>query len=197
MALQSRDRRALTFLGVAIALVLAYLYGVEPLVRGQQQLAQDIAARREQLLKYQQVVARRKPIEQQRQKIAAVLKQLGELIFVGDKPSLAAAELQQVLKELARREGVKIEREKILEPIEAGNFQQILVEINVRSSVRNISRLIYQIEGYAKFLAIPEFSIEVANRRKPSTVKARLVVTGLLWEPESTLAPPQQDRVES
>ncbi|MBI3090232.1 MAG: type II secretion system protein M [Candidatus Tectomicrobia bacterium] len=184
MALKQRDRRALLLLGVVVVGFLAYAYGIEPLIRRQRHVREEIARQQEQLRTYQRIVARRKGLTLYRQSLTAALQQLDAIIYTGDKAPLTAAEVQQVLKELARRAGVKIEREKILDPVEAGSFLRIPVEINARTSIRNLSQLIYLIEAYAKFLAIPELSIEVANRQNPSTIRARFVVTALLREPK-------------
>ena len=182
MPLQTRDRRALLAMGVVLALVVGYLYVADPVIQSQRNVQAGIVKQSEQLRTFQQVVRRRKELELIRHSIAASMEKLDERVYVGDKPPLTAAELQRALKELARQAGVRIEREKILDPVAAGSFQRIPIEINVRSSVKNLSHLMYLIESYPKFLVISELKIEVTNRRNPSNVKARLVVGALLRE---------------
>ena len=93
---------------------------------------------------------------------------------------MAAANLQDILKTLSAKNKIKIHSEKVLDAKSFDYFEQIPVQIDFTSSVRNLTNFIYDIETYKKSLSITDLNIRVTNRRDPRDIRATIVVAGLM-----------------
>lgn len=180
MKLKRREKKFLIFMGIAIASVALYFLLVEPLLQGQTILKGDIEKKKATLDKYRNTLAKKDQLLARREFLRQKLGVLDALLLKGDKPPLAAAELQRILKGIADGTGVSVEREKIVDPVKSGIFLKIPVEIYTTTELSRLTELLYQIENYKKYLIVTEVEIEADNKRSPRLVRSKLIVAGLI-----------------
>lgn len=185
MAINKRDRTAIK-LGVAlVAALLFYLLAVEPWVEGQQRVRDQFEAKTILLKKYRSVLNQRETLEEELELLEGTLTSLEGKLLGGEKPPLAAAELQKILKSAAEQAGVKIVSERILDPVVRGHYMEVLVEINVKCNVTKFTLLLFEIEKSPKYLSVKEMNVRGDHRINPKEVSGKLVITGLIRNPES------------
>jgi len=116
-------------------------------------------------------------------KLENTKKELSELekgLLSGDKPPVAAAELQKLLKEIAMSMNVEIKSERISTPVETGPYLGIPVEIGFTAPTAKLKDMILRIETSPMLLAISALDIRVMNFKNPTEVYAVMTVKGFL-----------------
>ena len=120
--LGKRERMFLFAAGAATALFLSGKWLVIPFLQFESGAAGRIEGKLAILNAYGSVVARKPLLLEEQRELEAALGEYGKALLPSDKPTLAAADLQTRLKELAARFGLNIVSEKILNHREKGAF---------------------------------------------------------------------------
>src|SRR6266511_3061243 len=96
--LQPRERRLLILGAIVAAGVLGYMYVIEPLQARHERVQVLVAAREELLARQLRLVMRRDRYAQERDTLQAEIAERRKRLLPGDKPPLAASELQKLVK---------------------------------------------------------------------------------------------------
>ena len=99
-------------------------------------------------------------------------------LLSGDKPPVAAAELQKLLKETAMSLNVEIKSERISTPVDAGLYLEIPVEIGFIAPTAKLRDMILRIETAPTLLSVSTLDIRVMNFKNPTEVYAVMTVKG-------------------
>lgn len=116
-------------------------------------------------------------------KLENAKKELTELergLLSGDKPPVAAAELQKLLKEIAMSLNVEIKSERISTPVDMGPYLGIPVEIGFTAPTAKLKDMILRIETSPMLLTISALDVRVMNFKNPAEVYAVMTVKGFL-----------------
>ncbi len=116
-------------------------------------------------------------------KLARAKEELNDLekgLLPGDKPSLAAAELQKLLKDTASSLKVDIKSEKIVNPAETAYYVEVPVEIGFTATTAKLKDMILKIETAPVLLAISALDIRVMNFKNPTEVYVVMTVKGFI-----------------
>jgi Tfp pilus assembly protein PilO len=173
--MRKRDRLAL---GLAMAAAAVYLLAslvVIPRVRQYQENADLIAQEREALGGYLETLARERTLREQQTALKAGLETYARYMLAADKAPLAAAELQNRVKEAAASSGLEIISEKIGSPVKGEQYTQIPVEITANGTIGSLSAFLYAIETGSPLLTIPEITIRVNKKRTFDAVSKKYV----------------------
>jgi type II secretory pathway component PulM len=178
--LQSRERRLLVFGGIVAAIVLGYMYVIEPALEHHERVRSLITAREELLARQQRLVARRERYLQERDALQAEIRQRRERLLPGDKPPLAASELQKLVKSLAQDAGVEVRSERILPTTERGGYTEVPVEVTLAGPIRAIVSFLYRLEAVPVQVSVQDFKLRVVSITSPRELLATLAVTGYI-----------------
>jgi Tfp pilus assembly protein PilN len=102
----------------------------------------------------------------------------------GDKPPIAAAALQKLLKEKVSSLNINVKLERALNPVDAKFYLGIPVEIGFTASTNKLSDLLLGLRKSPFLLTVSEMKIRVTNISNPMDVYATLVVTGFIKKPD-------------
>ena len=119
-------------------------------------------------------------------RIAAVRQEIGkqEKVFLrGTKPPVAAAILQRFLKEKASSLNIEVKMERTVNPVDAGVYLGIPVEIGFTASTEKLKELLYKLRAAPYLLTVSELRIRVTNISNPLDIYATVVVTGFIKKP--------------
>ncbi|MBI5788190.1 MAG: hypothetical protein HZA78_04985 [Candidatus Schekmanbacteria bacterium] len=180
MALQDREKTIIWIGGVIILLIIAYRWGITPVMESQAGVRDKLAANSLILAKSNNKIARQKELETQIKTVNGEITLAEKNLLKGETPSLAAAELQKLLKNITNKENVKISSEKIISPQDADEYQKIPVQIALNCLVSDLRKVLFQIENCPTALIVAETKIKVNDVRNPSNVEAMLTVFGLI-----------------
>lgn len=187
----SRRERSLIELGAVILIFLgAYLYLVEPLLE-RRRIAAELTPAREAALERRRLVAAQDFAL--KADLARLERQLGtqspRLLQVAT-PAVAASELEALLKAVARQAGADVRSARILPPVERDGLLEIPIEITVAGGLKEVVRLLHELEGSQKLLTVQALSVKVGPGLPRDLITA-LTVSGYLIP--GAVAPSERD----
>ena len=188
MKISDRDKRVLTIGGVAVVVYLLVTLVVQPIYATQVRKDREIQDKIRFIEKYYEVLNQKAYYEAKSQENEKVQKSLTQKFLEGTKPGLAAAGLQKVLEGFASKSSVKIDRVRVEKHKFTESLMAIPIEITLRSSLKNLTQFIYQIESYEKFLVVEELNSRRINKTDPEELQATILISGFILngEPEGT-----------
>ena len=107
----------------------------------------------------------------------------------GPTPPLAASELQTLVKGLAEQANAEVRSERILPLVERGGLQEVPIEITVGSGLREVVRLLYDLEHTTKILTVQDVKVRVVGVGQPRDLLTTFTVSGYLLPGAATPAP--------
>jgi len=180
--LSPRDKKFLMAAAAALTAYLAIIYVIQPIHRSQGVLEGKIENKIEFIKKYYEILNQKAYYEQQNQTNEKIQATLNQRFLDGDKPGLAAADLQKIIVDIAKQSSVKIDRVRIEKPKLQSGVLSVPVEISVRSSLKDLSQMIHLIENNQKFLVIEELVLRTTRSKGLESLKTRFLVTGFIKE---------------
>ncbi len=185
MKISNREKRFLMFLGGALIIFALYEWVATPLITGQQAVRAKIDSKKVLLSKSLAKISEKETLAAKIKRAEELMSRAEKKLLPGETPSLAAAELQRILKHIANKAKINVSSEKIISPVEVGEYQKIPVRITLRCLVTDLKNFLHQVESHKVTLLIPETIIKVINRRDPGKVEATLTVAGIIKKAES------------
>jgi hypothetical protein len=104
-------------------------------------------------------------------------------LLKGDKPPVAAAELQSILKGILSSLNIEIRSERTLTPVEAGFYLGVPVEIGLISDTAKLKGFLYRLKRSRVLLTVSELRVRVTNLTNPENSYVTLVITGFIKAP--------------
>jgi len=177
----SRRERTIVVVGVAgLALVLGWLFVVEPLTERTRLTAELVPGRSQVLSRRLDLLARKDTIAKDLETTNADIEKTSERFLAEAAPAVAASELQKLTKDMAAQANTEIRSERILPPVERGEILEIPVEIAVSGEIRQLVDLLAKLEGAQKLLTVQDLRVRVVNVSQPKELLATLTVSGFI-----------------
>ncbi len=182
--LTPQQRRLAWILGGALLLVLVYLAVVSPLLALEDYWAKELTRKRQLLSRYQALKESKAKVGQANKDLKGALAQAEGQFLSGANAAVAAADLQEILKNLTGSHGVQLTSTKVLQPKEAGAYLEVPVQVPLSGSVAQMLTLLYHLEHHKKLLFIPEMEVNaprwMAGQKEASPLQVNLVVSGVI-----------------
>ncbi len=171
--------------GGVLLLVLVYLVVVSPIMALEDSWSQEIARKRQLLVKYQSLINSKAKVVQGNKEMKAALAQAESQFLSGDNPAVASADLQEILKVLTRDHGVQMTSTKVLTPREAGPYLEVPVQAQLSCTTGQLLTILYQLEHHKKLLFVPELEVNaprwtVGAQKSAAALQVNLVVSGVI-----------------
>ena len=180
------QQQRLAWIGAGLlCLLVFYFVLVYPLVALEESWSQDLARKRQLLVRYQALLSSKK-------RVALALKALKNTVghvegqfLSGGNAAVASADLQEILKNVTNAHGVQMTSLKVLQPKDAGPYQEVPVQVQLTASVTQLLTVLYHLEHHKKMLFIPELEINAPrwlakHKEETPMLQVNLVVTGLI-----------------
>ena len=101
-------------------------------------------------------------------------------LIEGQTPSLAAATLQDIVKNTVTGSGGTISSERVVKPEDLGKFNVISVSIDtVLPDSRALSDILYSLETQTPYLIVKELDIRIRDFRNPRELMVKLDVSAI------------------
>jgi hypothetical protein len=168
---------------IAIAAALTiYAFGIVPLLEAKKKADEEILLNQRLLQKYVEVLQNRKTVEEALDRTLKQGEEIQKRLLAGETPQLGAANLQDMVKRLAERNGLAIRSFRSLDPKEVGSYRRISVQIefNPMNSMQSLTQFLYQLENQEKELMIGEMDLLVYNPRMPNTIQGNMTISGYM-----------------
>ena len=143
-------------------------------------IKEEQALKTEMLEKYITLISEKTPLEETLITLKEIRIAEGSKLVEGQTLSLAAATLQDTVKEIITSRGGTISSERVGKPEDHGKFKIITVSVDsVLPDPRTLSDILYSIETEIPYLAITQLDVRVRNFRNPRELMVKLSVSAL------------------
>ncbi len=178
MRISSRERRLLVAGAVALVAFLLVNYLIIPAISRQMRVRAEYRDKLQALERYQLVVEGRRRYEKKFADAEQLFAQLKQQLLPGEKLTLAAADLQQMLHKAAGETGVTIASESIHSPKQVEGFTQVSVELSLNADLKKLRDFLYKIESSTKLLTVPKLMVNASFPRPGAELQVSIVVSG-------------------
>jgi len=179
----AREKRFLIAGAAVSALVLGW-YLVGSLLPSGSDLANTVELKKRMLLKQKETLQQEEAFRGRVSLYQERLQQTRGRILPGDNPSIASAELQRVLSDLAAAAGVEITQKNIQKE---QKLQDDLVKISVRidtnCSPLQLVQFMSAIENYDKYLTLDELAVNGFRIQRRFEIRPSMTVSGIIAVP--------------
>lgn len=187
-----RERALILAGGVILVIALIRFVIISPFLVYRSNLRDDIDANRAMLENATAYLARAGDTARQREALQGRYKQIRGQLVPGDTPTLAAAALQDTLRNLANEKGIDIQSTQVMRDETVGDFKRIAVRITVTGEIKNLADFLNSIEHGPVRVTLPFLEISrrgAALRGKGArTLAATLEVSAFIQGPASAEA---------
>jgi type II secretory pathway component PulM len=177
-------RRLVLLLGGGFLLLLFYLAVVNPLLSLEESWSQELANRSRILGKYQNLVKSKAKVMEGNKAMKAALTAAEGQFLTGANPAVASAELQEILKNLAKEHGVQMTSANVLQTREAGPYLEVPVQVQLTATINQLVTLLYHLEHQRKLLFIPDLDINsprwVKGEKAAVPLQINMVISGVI-----------------
>ena len=167
-----------------LLLALTYLTIVEPLINLEDDWTKELSRKEQILTQYKALLASKDKVAGHLQTLQTVLAETNKQMLAGGNAAVAAADLQEVLKNLIKTHGAQSLAIKVLPTKERGPYLEVPILVQLTGNIDQMFNIIYQLEHNQKLLLITELDINVsrseAMREEIPNLRADLVVSGLI-----------------
>ncbi len=186
--LNERDRRALGFLIPVVLLILVVRFGVFPLMDSLEDGARAIPIREKTLKKYRALTAAASARENDAKSFDARLAEAEKSLLASRTAPLAAAEVQQVIRELTTTAGLQPRSVDFLPARKLGSdYATASVSLQFTAGMDQVMALLNGIQGHPKALSVEQLRITSMSDLSKKQVIVSLVVAGAA--PAEIMAP--------
>lgn len=175
--------RVIVTLGLIVVAGFALNHFIaQPLMRKQDRIDQEIESKILFISQYYSILSQRDYYLKKEETNKLLQEELAQRFLPNDKPALAGAELQTILQNLAKSNSVHIVQVNTEKPKYTADILTVPVRIVVRSSLRNLSGYLHEIENHERFLVVDDLQTRRINRNEPEYLESRLLVNGFLMQ---------------
>ncbi|MFH0933267.1 MAG: type II secretion system protein GspM [Nitrospirota bacterium] len=160
--------------------LLIYQYGYLRIRSELATIQEEQAIKTRTLEKYINLISEKPHLEGQLASLRETRKADDSKLIEGQTPSLAAAQLQEIVKSTVTGRGGTISSERVGKPGDLGKFKVISVSVDASiPDSRALSEILYSIETRTPNLVIKELDTRVKNYRDPRELMVKLDVSAL------------------
>jgi hypothetical protein len=185
----AREKKFLIIGGGSVGMA-ALFYLALVLMPSGNSAAGNVELKKRMLLKQRETLLReqeyRTRADQYRQRLTQDLTR----VLPYDNPTIAAAELQKLLKEIADRNSVEIIRKDVQQEKKVqDNLVKVSVKIETNCIPDQLVQFLATVENYEKFLTVDELVINSFRIQKKYEIRPIITVSGYIVAPPAAPAP--------
>jgi hypothetical protein len=175
-----REKKLLIIGGAAAAAILAF-YVVTTLLPNRGELAAAVELKKRMLVRQREVLGQEEEYKKRIEAYRARLQQDAARLLPGNNASIAGAELQRVLKEIADQNGVEIVRKDVQreQKIEDG-LVKVSVRIETNCLPEQLVQLLASVGNYDRFLTVDELAVNSFRIQKKYEIRPSVTISGYL-----------------
>ncbi|MCK5783903.1 MAG: type 4a pilus biogenesis protein PilO, partial [Desulfobacterales bacterium] len=172
-------------IGGAFLLLLGAIYRFYPVISSVVSVSDEIVMKQNHIEKYFRVVERQKQAVRENKYYKRQFKQMERKLLTGRTPTLAAVEIQEILKEIGDTSNVKFMTMRVMKPkaSEDSGYMRLPVQFSINSDINQFKEIIYQIGASSKLLVITELDAKRTKSKKHQLIRSTITVEGSMKAP--------------
>ena len=160
-------------------------YVFDPVYATYEQKRDQLDAREQLLKKYEHLAQTADKARQKLKRISTLEQAINQGLLAETNPDLANAELQGVVKELAKKAEIKFTRITPSKPEVENGFMMITLKLPFNGTIKQISKFLYELETAPQFFDISSLTIRT-RRRDKRMLRVELEITAFIKAPEES-----------
>jgi general secretion pathway protein M len=182
----NKERKIILISG-AILLILGAIYRFSPVIISVVSVSDEIVMKKNHVEKYVRIVEQRKQAFRENKYYSRQFSQMESRLLTGETPSLAAVEIQEILKEIGDASNVKFMTMQVMKPKEGENkdYVRLPVQFSMNSDIIQLKQIIYEIEVSSKLLIITELDAKRAKSKERQLIRSTFTVEGCMKAPRA------------
>jgi hypothetical protein len=165
---------------IILIVLLIYRYGYLRIQTDVASIKEEQAMKTRTLEKYINLISDKPSLEERLSSLKETRKAEDSKLIEGQTPSLAAAQLQEIVKGTITERGGTISSERVGKPEDLGKFKVIRVSLDaIIPDSRALSEILYSIETRTPYLVVKELDVRVRNYRDPRELIVKLDVSAI------------------
>ncbi|MBT3255916.1 MAG: hypothetical protein HN366_05565 [Deltaproteobacteria bacterium] len=163
-------------MAMAFLLIAGAIYRMWPQIQDILAADDTIAIKKKQLIKHQKMLQSAGDLEKRVAFTKTIMTQAESGLLTGKTPALAAADIQKVIREMAKKSQMEIKSIRVLKPkdVDDGLYLSIPVEFVAKGVIKQLKEFLYRIRASPKYLTVQKVQISVRLRRNRNTKSAQL-----------------------
>lgn len=188
--ISKREKRFIIGGAAVSCFILLYHFGFKPILNQERNIREEIAVKQKILSSYQNVAKKKGQLERSINYLKLRLKDTEGKLLDGGNPSLAAANLQEIIKQISSQSGISITSVRVLPSSPIDMYTEIPVRIETKGTIASVKNFLHKIQNNPKLLAVKEMNVYVprspGRRRRPkasesaASFRSGLVVMGFI-----------------
>ena len=173
----TRQQRLYILLGVIVAL-LGLRYGTAWFMEYRDGVKADIGLHAQRLASAKKLLETAPQTQQRLEALRERYRQTVKGLVPGDTPTLAAAQLQDRVSDLAAKNGARIQTTQVLNDEAVGSFRKVSLRVTATGEIRNLAGLLSDLEFGSLRVTIPFVELTRrggARRRNKRSNRTRAV----------------------
>ena len=169
-------KRKYFLMAMAFLLIAGAIYRMWPQIQDIFTADDTIALKEKQFVKYREMLQSAGDLEKNLALARTTFKRAESGLLTGKTPALAAADIQKVIREMAKKSQMEIKSIRVLNPKDDDEspYLSIPVEFVAKGVIRQLKELLYRIMASPKYLTVQKVKISVVLRRNRSTKSQKL-----------------------
>lgn len=181
--LSARDRRALTVAASVAALLLVVRLLIFPALDAAEAARAEIPIQEETLAKYQRALSGAGKEAEYEKAVAARLQQAETGLLQATGESLAYAEVDRLVKQVATAQGIEIrssEMQRVARSVQG--YREVAVGVQFNCSVEQLVNLLNALQASPKVISVSRLSVQPAGGAQKQ-LQISLTASGWIIEP--------------
>lgn len=179
--LSKRDKKVLTIGGVLAAGIVLLMYVVFPFFEAQQSSADALRNKERMLQKAIQTVQRKDVYKAQVEELNLAFNQYRRNLLDSPTTSEAAIQLEQIVREIANQNGVRITRTSPIQDRKIEDrYARITVQLNMEANTTQLTNFLYALSTHPKFLLVDDFFLNSFRIQDQIQLQPRMNVSGFV-----------------
>lgn len=180
MRISAREKRFLIVGGAVAAAILGWYLATE-LIPGTGDTASALELSKKKLVRQKEILQEEETYKARVAQYRERLEEDRRRLLPYDNPSIASAELQKVLSELAAREGVGILQKNIQKEQKLqDDLMKVSVNIQTNCNPKQLVQFLAAIENYEKYLTLDELMISGYMIQRRFEIRPSMTVSGYI-----------------
>jgi hypothetical protein len=165
---------------VILTIGVIYEYGVRGIREELSSVSDLKTAKIRTLQKYMEALSRKDDFENQLLSLKEKREKENDKVMVAQTTAIAAANLQDSVKNIITDRGGTINSDKVEKPEELESFKVINVVMDVNfPDIRALSDTLYAIETQSPYLVVKELDVKVRNYNDPKDLIVKLKIAAM------------------
>jgi hypothetical protein len=171
---------AAVLLIVSLAIAVLYDYGILNISDRLNAIRDLQKSKTKTLQKYTDAIAQKPLLEKRLLELAEARKHEDTKLIMGQTPAIAAANLQNAVKDIIQGRGGTINSERVEKAEDLGKFKVTYVVLDVIfPDIRAMSDILFKIETQTPYLVVKELDVRIRNYAEPRDLVVKIKIAAL------------------